>query len=275
MTPRVGLSLMPQSGFREAVAPLFAAGEVAAVEWTIDIGFGRSLPAFIEAILDVFSASNQLYGHGTGYSPLGRDEPAWRDRAADALGRRPYRHLTEHFGFCTGGDFVFGPPLPVPRDPGFVAIGRDKLARLRDAVGVPVGLENLALGFCADDALSQGDMLEEILAPIDGILHLDLHNLWTQAVNFHLDPVDLAARYPLHRARIVHVSGGTWISDIRRDTHDGEVPDEVLALLAALLPRLPAEAVLLERIGTAFQSPDHIQGFRRDFARLREVVNDA
>ena len=133
MSPSVGISLMPQSGFREAVAPLFAAGLVEAVEWTIDIGFGRTLPAFVEAILDAFSASGHLYGHGTGYSPLGPDDPAWRDRATDTLARRPYRHLTEHFGFCAGGEFTFGPPLPVPRDGAFVRLGRAKLSRLRDA----------------------------------------------------------------------------------------------------------------------------------------------
>jgi uncharacterized protein (UPF0276 family) len=169
---------------------------------------------------------------------------------------------------------VFGPTCPVAQDPAFVAIGRDKLARLRDAVGVPVGLENLALGFCRDDALSQGEMLSEILGP-DGVLHLDLHNLWTQAVNFDLDPIALADRYPLDRARIVHVSGGTWVSGIRRDTHVGEVPDEVLALLTALLPKLPVEAVILERIGTAFGSADAITGFRRDLERVRAAVEAA
>lgn len=274
MRPSVGVSMMPHAGFHEATAPLFAAGAIEAVEWTIDIGFGRPLPAFVEAVLGAFSASGRLYGHGTGYSPLGRDDPAWRDRAAAVLGRHTYQHLTEHFGFCTGGDHTFGPPLPVPRDTAFVRIGRDKLARLRDAVGVPVGLENLALGFCRDDALSQGDMLAEILEP-GGVLHLDLHNLWTQAVNFDLDPVALADRYPLARARIVHVSGGTWVSGVRRDTHDGDVPDEVLALLTALLPKLPVDAVILERIGTAFGSAEAITGFRRDFDRVRAAVRAA
>jgi uncharacterized protein (UPF0276 family) len=275
--PRVGLSLMPQPGFREAVAPLFAERTVEAVEWTIDIGFGRTLPGFVTTLLDAFGTTGALYAHGTGYSPLsaGRDDraEAWRHQAATAMRGRRFQHLTEHFGFGTGGDVVFGPPLPVPPDPAVVDVGRERLVRLRDAVGVPVGLENLALGFCRDDALRQGELMEALLAPVDGVLHLDLHNLWTQAVNFGLDPVALAEGYPLDRARLVHVSGGTWVEGIRRDTHDGLVPDEVIELLAALLPKLSrVEAVLLERIGTAFASEADRIGFRRDFERMRAVV---
>jgi uncharacterized protein (UPF0276 family) len=277
--PRIGVSLMPQAMCREAVAPLFAAGAIEAVEWTLDIGFGRALPAWVAAILDAFGPVGRLYGHGTGYSPLsaGRDDRAraWLAAAATAAEAHRYAHVTEHFGFCTGGDVIFGPPLPVPPDAAVLAAGVDRLKRLRDAVAAPVGLENLALALSRDDCLRQGDQLEALLAPVDGILHLDLHNLWTQAVNFGFDPVELARRYPLARARIVHVSGGTWVDGIRRDTHDDAVPDEVLALLRALLPELDVDAVIVERIGAAFRTEADAAVFRSDFERTRAAVASA
>lgn len=274
---RVGVSLMPGRGFRDAVAPLFAAGAVEAVEWTLDMGFGRELPAFVAMILDAYAPAGALYGHGTGYSPLsaGREDraAAWLDHARAAAAAHRYAHVTEHFGFCAAGSQAFGPPLPVPADASVVRAGVDRLRRLRDAVGAPVGLENLALAFSRDDALAQGDLLDALLAPVDGVMHLDVHNLWAAAVNFGLDPVDLALRYPLHRARIAHVSGGTWVDGIRRDTHDDAVPADVLDLLAELLPRMPGvEAVLLERIGTAFATPEDQASFREDFARLAATV---
>lgn len=274
---RVGVSLMPQRGFRDAVAPLFAAGEVAAVEWTLDMGFGRPLPAFVQLILDAYAPLGALYGHGTGYSPLsaGREDraAAWLAHARSASGSQRYVHVTEHFGFCAAGDQVFGPPLPVPAVASVIRVGVDRLRRLADAVEVPVGLENLALAFSRDDALVQGDLLEALLAPVDGVLHLDVHNLWTAAVNFDLDPVDLALRYPLHRARIAHVSGGSWVDGIRRDTHDDAVPQEVLDLLAELLPRMPGvEVVILEQLGSALATPDAQEAYRRDFARLAAIV---
>lgn len=274
---RTGLSLMPQRGFRDAAAPLFAAGEVDAVEWTIDMGFTAPIPAFVTAILAAFAPGGQLYAHGTGYSPLsaGRDDraSAWLAHAKPAMQAYRYAHLTEHFGFCTGGDVTFGAPLPLPLDGAAIAGGVQRLQRLRDAVGVPIGLENLALAFHRDDVYRQAEAFEALLAPVDGLFHLDVHNLWTQAVNFGLDPVVLARRYPLHRVRLVHVSGGTWVDGIRRDTHDGRVPEAVIALFTELAPLLPhVHTVILERIGTAFADESAQAGFRDDFTRLRTVA---
>lgn len=273
MRPLVGVSLIPQRGFHAALSSLLAEGAVEAVEWTIDLGFGGT-PAFVDAMLAAFGPAGRAWAHGFGYSPLsaGPADESWLRAAADAVRGRGFRHLTEHFGFCTGGE-AGGAPLPMPAHPAVVEVGVRRLRRLRDAVGLPVGLENLALGFSRDDALAQGELIDAVLDPVDGVLHLDLHNLWTQAVNFDLDPVDLLDRYPLARARVVHVSGGSWVDGVRRDTHDDRVPDEVLSLLRAALPRLPAlEAVLVERIGTAFAGPGDVDAFVRDVRRTRAVV---
>lgn len=278
MRPRVGVSLMPGSGFHAALSTLLAEGAVEAVEWTVDLGFDGA-PAFVAAVLDAFAPAGRAYAHGFGFSPLtAGPDPAgerWLAAAAAAVRERPYRHLTEHLGFCTGGPSG-GAPLPMPADPSVIAVGRERLARLADAVGIPVGLENLALAFSRDDVLAEGDLLEALLAPVDGGLHLDLHNLWTRAVNFDLDPVGLLDRYPLHRARVVHVSGGRWVDGVRRDTHDDRVLDEVLELLRAAIPRLPAlEAVLVERLGSAFRSPADAEAFVTDVRRVRAVVGAA
>ena len=88
-----------------------------------------------------------------------------------------------------------------------------------------------------------------------GFLILDLHNLYCQIHNFGIRWQDLLANYPLEKVRELHVSGGSWGEapsapgvSIRRDTHDDAVPEEVHALLEAILPLCPnAEAVIFER----------------------------
>lgn len=50
-----------------------------------------------------------------------------------------------------------------------------------------IGLENLALAFTASDVRDQGQFLDDLLAPFDGFLVLDLHNLYCQLVNFDQD----------------------------------------------------------------------------------------
>jgi uncharacterized protein (UPF0276 family) len=265
---------MPTAGFRRAVEPILH--EVEAVEWTVDAGFGRPIPPSARAVLDAYGAAGRLYGHGLGYSALsaGRGDvgEAWLAALRADVADHRYRHLSEHLGFCTGGPWRFGPPLPMPCTAATVAVGRERLARLREAAGVPVGLENLALAFGAADVLGQGAFVDALL-PEDGFVHLDLHNLWCGAVNFGLDPERVLGTWPLGRVRAVHVSGGTWADGIRRDTHDDRVPAEVWDLLRAAIPVLPAcEVVLLERIGSAFASDADQEAFRADWRRLAEVA---
>ncbi|MCW2605571.1 MAG: hypothetical protein JWO60_264, partial [Frankiales bacterium] len=152
------------------------------------------------------------------------------------------------------------------------------LARLADVVGAPVGLENLATALGPSDVRDQGGLLEDLLAPTDGWLVLDLHNLWCQAVNAGLDAGELLGTYPLTRVREVHVSGGSWWSPagsdrrVRRDTHDGPVPDEVLALLPRVLRDCPGlETVVVEQVGRSLGEPAQDAAFRDGFRTVRAL----
>src|ERR1700730_18948116 len=70
-------------------------------------------------------------------------------------------------------------------------------------------------------------------------LLLDLHNLYTNAVNFGDDPHALLGRFPLDQVAAVHLSGGRWIDGpkgARRllDDHLHDVPLAVFELLHEL-----------------------------------------
>ncbi|MCB9689579.1 MAG: DUF692 family protein [Alphaproteobacteria bacterium] len=275
MSPRVGVSWMPTAGFRAAVEPVLETIE--AVEQTVDQGFEGRLPASAEAVFTAFAEAGQLYGHAVGASVLsaGREDVFDAFLLALRRTRRPWVDLSDHYGFCTAGAQRFGAPLPLPRHPDVLAVGRERLVRLREAAGCPVGLENLALALCAQDALDQGPMVAELLQAVDGFVHLDLHNLWCQLHNFELDADVLLASWPLERVWRVHVSGGSFVDDIRRDTHDHRVPDEVWALLRTVLPRLPAcRALILEQLPSALLTEADQQGYREDLALLRAVRDE-
>jgi uncharacterized protein len=128
--------------------------------------------------------------------------------------------------------------------------------------------------------------LEELLQPVNGFLVLDLHNLYCQVHNFGRPSrylrsraaADLLASYPLQRVRELHVSGGSWSgvnSQIRRDTHNGAVPEEVFDLLTLALERCPqVEVVIFERMGNTLTDESEVEGFRKDFYRIKERVRD-
>jgi uncharacterized protein (UPF0276 family) len=227
-----------------------------------------------------------LYGHGVHLSPTTAraDDAAahWFAAAATETTTRRYRHVTEHWGFSRAHDFARGAPLPLPASESVVACATRSLRALHHATRVPVGFENLALAFSDDDVDAQPAMLTRVLEAVDGLLLLDVHNLWCQAVNFERDPQALAARYPLARVRQLHVAGGSWSTSaldgrpFRRDTHDALVPDEVMELVSWLVPRCPAlECVILERLPGTVPDAHTRDAWRAEWTALAKIVRAA
>lgn len=273
---------MPDEGFRAAVLPLFEAGHVELLEWSFELGWtdeGES--EWVSVLLDHYADSNALWGHGVTMSLLSADAPkrhdAWLKRVEADCSRRSYRGVSEHYGFMGNDDDDAGAPLPMPVLPEMVNAGRQALRAVSKAAAVPVGLENLALALTVDDVWAQGPALELLLDAVDGYLVLDLHNVYCQAVNFAIDPVEIIESLPVSRARCLHVSGGSWsdhpVGRFRRDTHDGGVPTEVFALVKPALQRCAEiEAVVLERIGSTVHGEAQAAALRDDFNRLRREV---
>ncbi len=281
--PMVGASLMPEGDFALAAFPLFDEGLIEVAEWSFDTCWhGHEAPPWLEALVGAYSDAGRLLGHGVSFSIFTADEEhrseQWLAEMAREHQRRNYAQVSEHFGFMLAGDFHRGAPLPMPYTPETLRLGRDRLRRLSDVAQVPVGLENLAFAFGLQDVRGQGSFLEELLEPVDGFLLLDLHNIYCQACNFEMDPVELLRAYPLARVRELHVSGGSWSESVgamvRRDAHDGPVPREVFALLQTALQLCPGtRAVILEHLGTALGNELARAAYREDFQYMRQIVH--
>lgn len=276
----VGFSFFATEAQRLAALPLFEAGVIDALEHTVDVGWSAPLPEWAQALLEHYGAAGRLYGHGVSLSPCSAEADDAATRWLEQVARDPwrYRHLTEHWGFSRARGLVRSAPMPLPACAAAVATTTRALRALADVARVPVGLENLALAMSAADVDAQPAMLGRVLDEVDGVLLLDLHNLWCQAVNYARDPQALALRYPLARVRQLHLAGGSWSDSafgapFRRDTHDGAIPDEVLALAARLIPRCPAlEVVIVERLPTAIGDAD---AWRAEWTRVAELVRRA
>jgi len=65
--------------FREAALPLLDDGLVDALAWSIDLGWGRAIPDWAEALLEAYGEAGRLYAHGVELSLL-----SWPLRAASA-----------------------------------------------------------------------------------------------------------------------------------------------------------------------------------------------
>lgn len=289
---------MLQEDFLAATLPLLSNDEVEILEWSPDIGWATpAMPEWANELLDFYSSADSLYGHGVNYSPMSAEWTAvdteWIKNLERELEKRKFVHFSEHFGFSRIGHLQQGAPLPVPFTAEAIRAGQFKLEKLAHTTDCRIGLENLALAFSNGDALQQGGFLEALLQPFDGFVLLDLHNLYCQMENFGLSAEELLGSYPLDRVREIHISGGSWSESIaaqvnrkstppiaaaankkiRRDTHDNEVPEQVLALLPLVLADCPnVEAVILERIGGTMTTAEQQARFREDYRAMAKLI---
>jgi uncharacterized protein (UPF0276 family) len=121
---------------------------------------------------------------------------------------------------------------------------------MQDLYGVPLGHENAAYyRTCPGSEMPEEEFLASMLERSGTWLHLDLHNLYTNAVN-HAAAGYSVERFlstvPLDRVIVVHAAGGRWIGDRYHDLHDTQVPEPVWDLLDDVLSRSRPGAVILE-----------------------------
>ena len=283
--PQLGISLMHEPPFIQAVYPLFKAESIEVIEWSFDTILVESAkPDWMDPLLEEYGNAGRLIGHGVHFSTLdarwNQKQSDWIARLKSAFTKHKYKHLTEHFGFMSSPNAHRGCPLPLSMDERALAIGHDRLKRLQDAAKVPVGLENLALSFSVIDIQKQGEFLSKLVEPVNGFLILDLHNLYCQSHNFDIELMELVKMYPLQLVKEIHISGGSWADSIygnqkiRRDTHDEAVPEILFDTLPEVLKLCPnLEFVILERLGNTFQSESDVLQHQSDFKGLKEIID--
>ncbi|MFT4759475.1 MAG: hypothetical protein ACI9XO_002918 [Paraglaciecola sp.] len=268
-----------------ATLPLFAAEEVEAIEWSFDtLNAERNIPPWFTELLIAFGAENCLIGHGVFFSLFSgkwsKEQENWLQQLEKKSQYFNFDHITEHFGFMTGANFHQGAPISIPFTKTTLAIGQDRLKRIYQACQCPVGLENLAFAYSLEEIERHGDFLEKLIAPINGFIILDLHNLYCQLHNFGRSFEDIIQLYPLDCVREIHISGGSWEDSatqpdkkIRRDTHDDNVPEKVFEFLEKAIPLCPnLKFVVLEQIGTGLKTTKSQLAFQNDFRRMKSIV---
>ncbi len=216
------------------------------------------------------AAKKPFVAHGLGFSlgtPLDEEgEPArvaqWLERLRDDHAAFGFAWMSEHLGWTTARGLTATLPLPLPHHPEAVAVVAERMRLLKSVV--PTALfENWATTFVLDDPAGEPDFFNAIARAADCGFLLDLHNAWTQSVNFGFDAWDYVSRMDLDRVVQIHVSGGS-MSDpallasrksMRLDSHDGPVPEEVWRLLQRVIPRCKnVRGVVVERLNGTFEA---------------------
>lgn len=189
---------------------------------------------------------------------------AWLERIADDHATFEFEWISEHLGWiqCAGRQAVLPLPLPFTQEAADLVSAR--LRRLAEVVP-DVAFENSANYFLFGRAEDEPAFLNALLHQTPCALMLDLHNVYTQAVNMGFDAHAYVDALDLSRVVQIHLSGGSdsepgWLASgrtMRLDSHDGPVPDQVWDLLAHVLPRCTRlRGILVERLNGTFDEGD-------------------
>ncbi len=143
---------------------------------------------------------------------------------------------------------------------------------LQALYGVPLAHENAAYyRTCPGSEMPEEEFLAQVLELSGTYLHLDLHNLYANALNHGANGYSIRrfmATIPLDRVISIHMAGGRWIDGQYHDLHDTQVAEAVWDLLDEVLSRARPGVVILEYETQAL----HCDGETLDTDRTTDLI---
>ena len=216
--------------------------EVAPENW---IGIGGRRKKALERVLERYP----LVCHGLSLSiggPHPLDEP-FLHRVKDFLDRSKALVYTEHLSYCADGGQLYD-LMPIPFTEDAVHYVAERIRRAQDILERRIGMENVSTYAMPQGELSEIEFLNAVLQEADCGYHLDINNIFVNAINHGFDPHDYLAQIPAGRILYAHIAGHyVEAPDLRIDTHGEDVIDEVWSLLDSAYDAYGVFPTLLER----------------------------
>jgi uncharacterized protein len=216
-------------------------------------------------LLEKLRARHPLLAHGNygnefGYEPLDETPGVVRHIAVTHDMRSPWYADHMFFGFRASA-YMWSSPLQFSRAEIERIAGR--AAAFQDRLKLPLLHEN-AFYYAPfpGSELREAEFIAQLVERAQTYLLLDLHNLYSNSVNFEgYDVWQFLRTIPLDRVIEIHIAGGQQIDDWYHDFHNHAVPEPVWKLLEYVLRNSSrVEAVTLEVQGPAHSARSRAVG---------------
>jgi uncharacterized protein (UPF0276 family) len=191
---------------------------------------------------------------------------------ADMIQRFHSPWASDHLSYNQTPEFATGFFLPPRQTAAGIAAVTTSIATLQQGLGVPVAVET-GVNYLRPraDELPDGAFVAEVVQRADCGLLLDMHNIFTNALNGR-QPVDqFLDEIPLERVWEVHLAGGMELDGFWLDAHSGAIPDPLFAICEALVPRLPNLAAIVFEIFPSFVPRVGLELVRAQIERLHQL----
>ena len=159
--------------------------------------------------------------------------------------------VSEHLSWGSAGGRYTNDLLPLPYTEEALHHMIDRVSQVQNAIGREMLIENVSsyLQF-THSQIDEWDFLAMLSQKSGCFLLLDVNNVYVSAMNHSFDPLHYLNRIPQDRVREIHLAGHSIQTiggrEIRIDTHDAPVCDEVWALYSAALERFGPVPTLIE-----------------------------
>jgi uncharacterized protein (UPF0276 family) len=229
----------------------FAFAELLCDQFAGPIDSGYDIEPEARPVLELMRGKMALLAHGNFGAEFGFDRledcRAVRRHLAVARAMGSPYYCDHMFFGDRASSFMWSSPLQF--SPPEVERVVSRAAKLQDLLKMPLIHEN-AFYYApfAGSTLAEADFVSQILERADTGMLLDLHNVFSNSVNFpDYDRWAYLRTIPLERVIEIHLAGGQWIDGWYHDFHNNPVPEEVWAMLDWVLARAPnVKAICLE-----------------------------
>jgi uncharacterized protein (UPF0276 family) len=249
----------------------------------VDAGTGadrrfQPLPAPL-AVLDRVAQQRPLTLHAIGLSICSAEifDRPYVDNLARWAARWRARWVSEHLSFSRVGnahEVNAALALPIAYDDEMLDLLVPRIDAVQQRLGLPFLLENnVAYVSIPEQGMGEAEFLNRLCARTSCSLLLDLHNLYTNAVNHRFSAHAFLQELDLSRVVEVHVAGGQPMMGFHTDSHTGPVHQGVWPLLAAAAARAPALRAVTFEFHESSWPMLHTEGVLAQLAQARAVLS--
>lgn len=186
--------------------------------------------------------------------------------------------ISEHLSFSrvgSGHEVNSAIPLPVAYDLEMLELLVPRVRFFTDRLACPFLLENSVYYISyPDQDLKEEEFLNRLCVRSGCGVLLDLHNVYTNAVNHGLAARDYIDDLDLDHVREIHIAGGSPMMGFHADSHNGPVLEDVWNLLEYVVPRASnLRGVTFEFHDSSFGRMGE-EGFREQIDRTRAILRN-
>ena len=209
-----------------------------------------------EAVLDHLEAlpgRKLIHSVGTPVGGSVAPDPEQLELLAAMVERFDAPWASDHLSYNQTPEFATGFFLPPRQTSAGVSTVTASVALLQRALRVPILVETgVSYLQPRPDEFRDGDFVRAVAESADCGLLLDMHNVFTNALNGRQPVDEFLDALPLERVREIHLAGGMELDGFWLDAHSGEIPEPLIAICEGVIPRLPNLSAIVFEIFPSF-----------------------